>query len=137
MAGDALHTVRRCPSRLPAMRGRRHHCRRLIDLHCMMPHTYCAHRAGAAGVAAMGGQGDVRSVVHEVLGAHGGHDDTLLDYIVGALSDEHFEWGQEGDEAYEQLGPFMVRHGSGVVWGWGWGWNCWPRALRGEHCESG
>lgn len=51
---------------------------------------------------------DVRGVIHDVLGSHG-HDETILDYIVAVLEDEHFEYGQDGQEAFEQLGGILVR----------------------------
>lgn len=50
----------------------------------------------------------VREVVLEVLGAGGG-DDTLLDYLISSMEDEDFEWGADGEAAYEHLGPFIVR----------------------------
>lgn len=46
-------------------------------------------------------------------------DETILDYICGVLEDEHFDWGASGDgsDAFEAIGPFLVRgwdlvHGS-------------------------
>ena len=36
-------------------------------------------------------------------------DQTILEYICGILEDEHFEFGDEGDSAYESIGPFLVR----------------------------
>lgn len=50
--------------------------------------------------------GSVRAVVLDVLGAHG--DDTMLDYLVSAMEDEDFEWGADGEAAYDHLGPFIV-----------------------------
>ena len=35
-------------------------------------------------------------------------DQTILDYICGILEDEHFEFGDKGDSAYESIGPFLV-----------------------------
>ncbi len=51
-------------------------------------------------------QVDVRAVVHDILGGH--DDETILDYVVAVLEDEHFEFGDGGVEAYEQLGPVLV-----------------------------
>lgn len=51
----------------------------------------------------------VRSVVVDVLGSEG--DETILDYIVGVLGDEDFEFGNEGEGAYEALGPVLVDSG--------------------------
>jgi hypothetical protein len=45
----------------------------------------------------------VREVVHEVLGSQG--DETILDYLVGVLEDEHFPW----EDAFDSLGPILVR----------------------------
>lgn len=50
---------------------------------------------------------EIRKVVHDVLGAHG--DETILDYVVGVLEDEHYDHGDEGSETYEHLGAMLVR----------------------------
>jgi len=34
-----------------------------------------------------------------------------LDYICGVLEDEHFEFGEDGEEAYEAIGPFLLDGG--------------------------
>ncbi len=50
-------------------------------------------------------------------------DETIIDYICGVLEDEHFEFGDDGEEAYESIGPFLV----------GWthrGGKAWPHARR-------
>ncbi|WIA32674.1 hypothetical protein OEZ86_003475 [Tetradesmus obliquus] len=52
---------------------------------------------------------DVRAIVHGVLGSHG--DETILDYIVGVLEDEHYEHGDGGQDTYEHLGPILVDSG--------------------------
>ncbi|KAF6253822.1 hypothetical protein COO60DRAFT_386745 [Scenedesmus sp. NREL 46B-D3] len=52
---------------------------------------------------------DVRAVVHDVLGSHG--DETILDYIVAVLEDEHYEHGTDGQDTYEHLGPILVDSG--------------------------
>ncbi len=36
-------------------------------------------------------------------------DSTFVDYIVGCLEDEHFEYGEEGEEAFDAIGHFLVR----------------------------
>ncbi|GBF99819.1 hypothetical protein Rsub_12572 [Raphidocelis subcapitata] len=50
-------------------------------------------------------ESEVRAVVHDVLGAHS--DSDILEYVVGVLHDEHFDWG----EAFEQLGGLLVDSG--------------------------
>jgi hypothetical protein len=35
-------------------------------------------------------------------------DETVLDYVCGILEDEDFEFGDNGDQAYEAIGPFLV-----------------------------
>lgn len=52
-------------------------------------------------------QPDVRATVHEVLGTHG--DETLLEYVISVVEDEDFDWGEDGEEAFEHVGPFLVR----------------------------
>ena len=51
---------------------------------------------------------EIIAVVHEVLGSAG--DETILDYIVGVLEDEHYDHGVDGGETYEHLGPILVRN---------------------------
>jgi hypothetical protein len=48
----------------------------------------------------------VRKVVHELFPKG---DETILEYICGVLEDEHFEFGEDGEEAFESIGPFLVR----------------------------
>lgn len=36
-------------------------------------------------------------------------DSTIIDYLVGILEDEHFEFGEDASVAYEALGDFLVR----------------------------
>jgi hypothetical protein len=49
---------------------------------------------------------EILAVVHDVLGSGG--DQTILDYIVGVLEDEHYDHGVDGAETYEHLGPILV-----------------------------
>lgn len=51
---------------------------------------------------------DVRASLLKVLGDNG--DEMLMDYIVGVLQDEHFEWGTNGEGAFEAIGEFLVTH---------------------------
>ncbi len=60
----------------------------------------------------------IEKVVHGLFDGRG--DPTILEYIVGVLEDEHFEFGKDGEEAFDQIGPFLVRrlvcwYGSAVV----------------------
>ncbi|MEW5303775.1 MAG: hypothetical protein WDW36_006434 [Sanguina aurantia] len=38
-------------------------------------------------------------------------DSTIIDYLVGILEDEHFEFGEDASVAYEALGDFLVSGG--------------------------
>lgn len=58
----------------------------------------------------------IRDAVHELFSKG---DATILDYICGILEDEHFEFGEDGEEAYESIGPFLVRKGCAPAHGWG------------------
>lgn len=49
----------------------------------------------------------IQKVVYGLFDGKG--DPTILDYICGVLEDEHFEFGEDGEEAFEQIGPFLVR----------------------------
>eukprot|EP01025_Chloroclados_australasicus_P020894 TRINITY_DN2198_c0_g2_i7.p1 TRINITY_DN2198_c0_g2~~TRINITY_DN2198_c0_g2_i7.p1 ORF type:complete len:518 (+),score=101.06 TRINITY_DN2198_c0_g2_i7:1-1554(+) len=51
----------------------------------------------------------VRDVVVDVLGEAG--DETILEYLITALEDEDFEFGEGGVEAYEQFGEMVVEGG--------------------------
>lgn len=53
-------------------------------------------------------EAEIRRVVTQLFGGGKG-DITILDYIVGILSDEHFDFGEDGSEAYEVLGDILVR----------------------------
>ena len=54
---------------------------------------------------------DAAAAVKEVLGASGDQD--VVDYMVGVLEDESFEFGDDAAEAFEALGPLLVRGGGG------------------------
>ncbi|KAG2491511.1 hypothetical protein HYH03_010088 [Edaphochlamys debaryana] len=32
----------------------------------------------------------------------------IIDYLAGLLEDEHFDFGEHGEEAFEQIGPFLI-----------------------------
>jgi hypothetical protein len=49
----------------------------------------------------------IQKVIHELFDGKG--DPTILDYICAVLEDEHFEFGNQGEEAFEAIGPFLVR----------------------------
>ncbi|KAF8071383.1 ABCF3 [Scenedesmus sp. PABB004] len=53
---------------------------------------------------------DVRGIVHDVLGACG--DETILEYVVGVLEDEHYEHGDDGADTYDHLGPLLLESGA-------------------------
>lgn len=53
---------------------------------------------------------DVAAAVHAVIGA--GADETMLQYIIGILEDEHFDWGDGGDGAFDVLGELLVDYGA-------------------------
>ncbi|KAJ9529706.1 hypothetical protein QJQ45_014448 [Haematococcus lacustris] len=48
---------------------------------------------------------DVRATLDEVLSGKG--DEQIVAYICGVLEDEHFDFGVDGEEAYEAIGPFL------------------------------
>lgn len=50
----------------------------------------------------------VREVVMDMFGSKG--DELILDYICNILEDEHFEFGDDGEEAFDHIGPFLVRY---------------------------
>lgn len=49
---------------------------------------------------------DVRAAVESVIGKKG--DETIIDYIVSCVEDDDFEFGEDGEEAFENLGDMMV-----------------------------
>lgn len=49
---------------------------------------------------------DASAAVQAVLGKGG--DDTVLEYLCGVLEDEDFELGENGQLAYEDIGPMLV-----------------------------
>lgn len=54
------------------------------------------------------------SVVHEVLGRRiQDVDQPIIDYIVNVLADDDFDFGEEGEGAFEAVGELLV--GAGCV----------------------
>lgn len=54
------------------------------------------------------------SVVHEVLGRRAlDVDQPIIDYIINVLADEDFDFGLDGEGAFEALGELLV--GAGCV----------------------
>lgn len=52
------------------------------------------------------------SVVHEVLGHRAiDVDKPIIDYIVNVLADEDFDFGLDGDGAFEAVGDLLVDSG--------------------------
>ncbi|KAK6935568.1 ABC transporter-like, ATP-binding domain [Dillenia turbinata] len=52
------------------------------------------------------------SVVHEVLGRRAQDvDQPIIDYIINVLADEDFDWGIDGEGAFEALGELLVDSG--------------------------
>ena len=49
---------------------------------------------------------DVKSAVLDVIGRDG--DETILDYVIAILEDEHFEFGEEGKDAFDAFGDILV-----------------------------
>ena len=52
-------------------------------------------------------EADVKLAFKEVFDGEGGDQD-ILDYLCSILTDEHFEFGTNGEEGYEALGDFLV-----------------------------
>lgn len=50
---------------------------------------------------------DVRAAVGQVLGGAGDAD--VIEYCIGVLEDDTFEWGDDAEDANESLGPMLVR----------------------------
>lgn len=48
----------------------------------------------------------IQKVVHGLFDGKG--DPTILEYVCGVLEDEHFEFGEQGKEAFDAIGPFLV-----------------------------
>lgn len=53
------------------------------------------------------GDVNVKKTLYRLFAGSDG-DQTILDYLASILEDEHFEFGEDGEEAYEALGPFLV-----------------------------
>lgn len=52
------------------------------------------------------------SVVHEVIGRRILEvDQPIIDYIVNVLADEDFDFGEEGEGAFDALGELLVDSG--------------------------
>ena len=52
------------------------------------------------------------TVVHEVLGRRAQDvDQPIIDYIVNVLADEDFDFGEEGEGAFEAIGELLVDSG--------------------------
>ena len=49
---------------------------------------------------------EVRKVVESVVGTEG--DETVLEYVVSILEDGEFEFGTDGEEAFEAFGAVLV-----------------------------
>lgn len=45
--------------------------------------------------------------IREIIGS--GNDPDVLEYIVSIVDDEHFEFGDDCDEAVEAIGALLVR----------------------------
>jgi hypothetical protein len=39
----------------------------------------------------------------------GDADETILDYVIAVLDDDHFDYGEDGEGAYEAFGEILVR----------------------------
>ncbi len=50
---------------------------------------------------------EVRQVVEDVCGTKG--DDTVFEYVVSILEDGEFEFGPDGEDAFEAFGAVLVR----------------------------
>ena len=48
----------------------------------------------------------IRAAVHDLFKKG---DETIIDYVCGILEDEHFEFGDDGEGAFDSIGPFLVR----------------------------
>ena len=62
----------------------------------------------------------IRAAVHDLFKKG---DETIIDYVCGILEDEHFEFGDDGEGAFESIGPFLVRAM----------WAAWPH-VRSSGC---
>lgn len=50
---------------------------------------------------------DVEAAVKAVVGTSGDAD--VLNYVISVLDDDSFEWGDDAEEAFEAIGPLLVR----------------------------
>ena len=53
---------------------------------------------------------EVRKVVEGVVGTEG--DETVLEYVVSILEDGEFEFGTDGEDAFEAFGAVLVSSSS-------------------------
>ncbi len=53
-------------------------------------------------------------MVADLFSSRGGDAD-ILEYITGILEDEHFDFGPDGQGAFEHVGPFLVRLSGSVI----------------------
>lgn len=49
---------------------------------------------------------DLRSSLVNVLGKTG--DEMVMEYVASVLEDDSFEWGHEGEGAYDAVGEFLA-----------------------------
>ena len=49
---------------------------------------------------------EVRQVVEQVVGTKG--DDTVFEYVVSILEDGEFDFGSDGEEAFDAFGAVLV-----------------------------
>ena len=47
----------------------------------------------------------IRAAVHDLFSKG---DETIIEYVCGILEDEHFEFGEDGEGAFDSIGPFLV-----------------------------
>jgi len=50
---------------------------------------------------------DVEAAIKEIVGTAGDAD--VLNYVTSILDDESFEFGDDAEEAFEAIGPLLVR----------------------------
>ena len=50
---------------------------------------------------------DVEAAVKEIVGTSGDAD--VLQYVISILEDESIEFGDDAEEAFEAIGPVLVR----------------------------
>eukprot|EP00897_Mesotaenium_endlicherianum_P000774 jgi/Mesen1/10698/ME000090S10155 len=56
--------------------------------------------------------GEVKNAIRSILGERaGGIDSIIIDYVINVLQDETFDFGHDGEEAFEAVGPILVDAG--------------------------